>query len=329
MDSPVIISQASKDQLVASLNRYTADSAVNTQTKYVVIKTSDGNSYTVVQKAHWLILKLISVLHFFHLYSGPYHSASQSDKNALTKDIISILNDAETPEEKATIIQAAAKFLRTTRESLDPTLRGELEETLLASTPVISNFKSYTTVEDYLKLLDSAGYKDLACKQLLAEYLYTRGAFSQVEKGEFSFQEIAEFNSLVRDFLKTSPGAHLIEFLNPQIYSRTHIINGTTIDEIYTQIKESSVTQVRTYNDIKSYLTSCGIRQFLYDPKTRDDQFTELLQYLVGKAQEEPFVLPRTENSPICRAFFNTKLQEFNRYAEEQESTSRSLFVIG
>jgi len=305
MESPRAISQDFKIQLVKALASYEKLRGDRSGRKYVVIKRSDTDGYTTISKANWLVLKIRAFLHLLGI-NCLYHSALQSDKNILTRAIISILNDQNTTQvEKNSVIQAAACFLGRVKKSLDTNLKEELKTTLQNSAARITPSNSFTSEADYSKLLDTLNFGTHDWKGPLATFLSTQGTFIQTQNGQFSRSEIAEFNRLVKEFLRTTVGEHLVDFLeiNPN-----EMLNIDKIRPIYFKIGRSNLKEVKGYNEIKAYLASSG-----YNAKTlTDGQYEEFLQHLVTKAQTKAFILPKSQGSDICQAFFQRELREFN-----------------
>ncbi len=309
MEAPRTIPQQAQNQLVSSLESY--ETLLRHPDNYLVIKTSDGG-YTTAKKVHWLALKVLSILHFFGLYNGVFHHASQAEKTTLVRDIITVLNTSDNPQDIQRIIRAATPFLGKLLDSLDADLQNELRAALSAHFPRISPENTYTTKEDYIGLLDSLKYGTHVWVNRLADFLAQRGSFTQSQNGEFSPQEIAQFNGLVTEFLQTTPGFHLLEFSDIDL--NNELLNGAKIAEIYFHIGNSNLTTIKTYTEIRSYL----IANKILGGQKNSEQRTQFLEYLTDKARTtRGFVLPKIENSSICKKFFQRELRLFNESMEE------------
>jgi hypothetical protein len=311
MESSRVISQEANNQLVAALESYATQS--RTSNKYLVIKTSDGTGYTTVAKANWLVLKILSVLHFFNLYNGVFCNASQAEKTTLVRDIIAILNTCDSQPDRNRIIQAASPFLGKLWDALDAELQNELETAMTANSPRITPEKTFTTKEDYLKLLDSIGYASLLWGDRLATFLSEQGPFTQSQNGQLSPSETLQFNEAVMSFFNTLPGAHLLEFVSVR-----RPLDCNEINRIYNIIGRENTVTIKIFNDINPYLKRNNY--FDLNNKYERMQFEEFREHLCQKAEmEEGFVVPIDATSEVSSKFLRKELHIFNEIAQQRE----------
>lgn len=317
------MSQESKDNLAGCLEAYGMLNKYPAREKFVIIvvKRNDREVYMTAGKANWLVLKIRAFLHLLGI-NTLYHSARQSDKNRLIKDIISILTDESTTRDvKDKVIRFATPFFDAVKHKLDDELKKGFES-------AVSNAHSmtYKTSKDFLALFDRLGYARHVLAYRLADYLQERATqqpatFTVQDDTRFSPQEVTEFNNLIRDFLRARYTHHLdhlpdrYTLLNPMgIFQLTHL------EQIYHGLKQCDSQTVNMQDVIREYLYSCNFPALVAERYPSFKRYDDFVQHLVDKAHQQAFLLPKEKNSHICVKFFETELREYIKESPETET---------